>query len=146
MLGLLLLYPALIGDMAERVAALDLSEGALDTLRDQIISVGVGSNNLDVQSMAAQLTQMATSHPTDQAAAMEAEFHAARASAEAVLGGISSEGHDRLTVAQNAVVGLVEALERDTVRADIGNQVKGLDSAPETYDRVIASMESESPY
>ena len=143
LLGLLLLHPALIADVAERVALLDLADGALDTLRNRIISVGVASNNLDAQSVTAQVTQTVIGRPTEEDELAEREVDAACNSAKAVLNGILSEGHDELTVAQNAVLGLIDALERDTVRADIARQVQSLEDAPETLDRLEASVAAE---
>jgi DNA primase len=143
LLGLLLLQPALIDDVGERVAVLELADGALDTLRNRIISVGVASNNLDAQSMTAQVTQTVIGRPTEEDVTVEREVKVACDSAKAVLSGILSEGHDELTIAQNAVLGLIEALERDTVRADIARQVQYLEDAPETLDRLEASVAAE---
>lgn len=143
LLGLLLLQPVLIDEVGERVAVLELADGALDTLRNRIISVGVASNNLDVQSLTAQVRRTAMGRPTEEDVAVEREVKAACASAKAVLNGILSEGHDELTIAQNAVSGLIEALERDTVRADIARQVQSLEDAPETLDRLEASVAAE---
>jgi DNA primase len=143
LLGLLMLQPSLIGDMAERVALLELQDGALDRLRNRIISVGVASNNLDATFLAAQLSQAATDPPGDEDAEISQAAKAACASATEALGGNVSEGSDALTVARNAVLGLIEALERDTVRADIARRVQDLDRAPDTLERLEASVAAE---
>lgn len=143
LLGLLMLQPSLIADVAERVALLELEDRALDRLRNRIISVGVASNNLDAKFLAAQLTRTATGRPGDEDAEIAQAASAASASATEALGGSLSEGHEALTVAQNAVLELIEALERDTVRADIARRVQDLDMAPDTLDRLEASVAAE---
>jgi hypothetical protein len=93
--------------------------------------------------MTAQVTQTVIGRPTEEDVTVEREVKVACDSAKAVLSGILSEGHDELTIAQNAVLGLIEALERDTVRADIARQVQYLEDAPETLDRLEASVAAE---
>ncbi len=143
LLGVLLLHPAIISEVAERIAVLELTDSALDTLRNKIITLGVAPNTLDVQSLASQVSTTATDRPTEEKMAAEQAMLAACSSAKAVLGGVPSEGQDELTIARNAVAELITALERDTVHADIAQQVKSLDEAPETLDRLEASVAAE---
>lgn len=143
LMGLLALNPEIIGDVAEQVAQMHLGGGVLDTLRDRIISVGVASNNLDAATLASQVSMTASAGPTELDSAVKRELAAACASAKAVLGGNLGEGQEALTMARRAIEGLIEALEHDIIRADIAGQVEHLGEAPETLDRLEASVAAE---
>jgi DNA primase len=143
LIGLLALNPEVIGDVAEHLAQLNLGGGALDTLRNRIIGLGVMSNNLDAAALASQLSMTTANRPTEEDAAVERELAVACDSAKAVLGGSLGEGQEALTIARRAIEGLIEALEHDTIRADIAGQVEHLGEAPETLDRLEASVAAE---
>jgi hypothetical protein len=141
-LGLLALYPAIISDLMEQVSGLEFNDAGLDTLRLRIITVAVGSANLDAASLASQLNTM-IGDPSNMDAATASQFDAACRAAEAALAGAPAEGYDALEKARRAAEKLIVGLERDTVRRDIANQVENLRTDPDTIERLEASVASE---
>ncbi len=143
MIGLLALHPEIIGDVAEQVALLDLGGGALDTLRNRIMSLGVASNTLDAAALASQISKTGLGSSPEASAAVERELAAACNSAKAVLGGNAGEKQEALVKVRRAIEELIEALEHDTIRAEIAGQVEHLGEAPEILDRLEASVAAE---
>jgi DNA primase len=143
LLGMLALHPALIPEFAERVMAITIKDGGLDTLRNRIITLGVADSTLDAPSLAAQVLAQSVDHPLELGEVDKRQWHAVCASARAALSRNQAEGQEPLMDVRCAVQELIEALEQDGIRADLASQVKILGEAPENLDRIQASIAAE---
>jgi DNA primase len=143
LIGLLALHPALISDLAEQVSALNFADAMLDRLRSRILSLGSAVITLDAATLASQVTLTTTNQPSDDGSMAERLFKSACESAQAVFSGDLAEEQDSLMIARRAAEELIHGLEHDTVRADIANQVENLGQAPDTLDRLEASVAAE---
>ncbi len=135
LLGLLVLFPTLAEEMAERLAAIPLSDMALDSLRNQILSVLVTHSDLDAAQLASQLNDsvaLASKMGHNVAAALMS----ARAAGQSAISMRASEGEDAIVEARNAATNLLQSLESDSVHADLRHQAATIDDETGAYDRL----------
>jgi len=141
-LGLLVLFPALADEMAESLAAIPLGDMALDSVRNQILSVFVTHSDLDAEAFTTQLRDSVASAPgsaRDDLSALEAVLAAGRATLSMRIG----NGDNAIEEARNAVMELLQSLESDKVQAHVRQQATMLDDETGGLDRLTQLVAAE---
>ena len=138
LLGLLLLYPVLAEELAERFAAISLRDNALDSLRNRILTVVATHNDLDADRFVTQLMEGVAA-----ASDMASTIATAVSSAKTALPAIAAEGENAMGEARVAVTDLLQSLESDYVHAELRQQAAVKDEESSAYDRVRRLVAAE---
>lgn len=137
-----MLFPALADEMAESLAAIPLGDMALDSVRNQILSVCVTHSDLDAEAFTTQLRDSVASAPgsaRDDLSALEAVLAAGRATLSMRIG----NGDNAIEEARNAVMELLQSLESDKVQAHVRQQATMLDDETGGLDRLTQLVAAE---
>ena len=141
-LGLLALNPMLVDELAERLANIPIGDMALDSVRNQILSLSVTHSDLDAEAFASQVKEEITLASGSAHEVLNA-FESVLISGKSALSMRSRGVEDTIDVVREAVVQLFHSLENDGVQLQLRHQATAFNGEANDLERLTKQVAIE---